>query len=88
MKITVDVDITPEELRRFLGLPNVEKIQQEMVKNAQKYLQESGQAQYKDLVSSAMQPMMAYQSWLQRMMTGDTPATKTSKNSKDKSNDE
>jgi len=72
MKISVDVDITPEELRRFIGLPNVEKIQNEMIKNAQKYLQDSGQSQYKELVSSAMQPMMAYQGWLQRMMTGDS----------------
>tara|TARA_R110002110_G_scaffold162883_1_gene362417 strand:+ start:456 stop:734 length:279 start_codon:yes stop_codon:yes gene_type:complete len=84
MKISVDVDITPEELRRFLGLPNVEKIQQEMVKNAQKYLKESGQSQYQDLVSSAMQPMMAYQSWLQRMMSGESSsgASKSKANSK------
>lgn len=82
MKISVDVDITPEELRRFLGLPNVEKIQQEMVKNAQKYLKESGQSQYQEIVSSAMQPMMAYQNWLQRMMTGDTSKADKRSNSK------
>ncbi len=74
MKITVDVDITPEELRRFLGLPNVEKIQAELVKNAQKYIKETGQSQYQELVSTAMQPMMAYQTWLQKMMTGDNPS--------------
>ena len=74
MKISVDVDITPEELRRFLGLPNVEKIQTELVKNAQKYLKETSQSQYQDLVTSAMQPMMAYQTWLQRMMSGETPS--------------
>ncbi|MFT5098571.1 MAG: hypothetical protein ACJAX5_002364 [Patiriisocius sp.] len=83
MKITVDVDITPEELRRFIGLPNVEKLQNEMIKNAQKYLQDAGQSQYKDLVSSAMQPMMAYQTWLQRMMTGDTPISSKTKSKKD-----
>jgi hypothetical protein len=79
MKITVDVDITPEELRKFLGLPNVEKIQTELVKNAQKYLKETSQSQYQELVSSAMQPMMAYQSWLQKMMTGDTSSSRPSK---------
>jgi len=83
MKITVDVDITPEELRRFIGLPNVEKLQNEMIKNAQKYLQDAGQSQYKDLVSSAMQPMMAYQSWLQRMMTGDTADSNKKKSKSD-----
>ena len=70
MKITVDVDVTPQELRDFLGLPNVEKIQAQLVQNAEKYLKESGAGQYGDLISSAMQPMLAYQQWLQRMMTG------------------
>ncbi len=77
MKISIDVDITPEELRRFIGLPNVEKLQQEMVKHAQAYLKESGQSQYKELVTTAMQPMMAYQSWIQRMMSNDSTAGKT-----------
>jgi hypothetical protein len=31
MKISVDVDLTPEEFRRTLGLPDVSEIQKEMV---------------------------------------------------------
>ncbi len=31
MKITIDVDMTPEELRRFLGLPDVTVLHEEMV---------------------------------------------------------
>ncbi|MFT7687749.1 MAG: hypothetical protein ACI9FB_003106 [Candidatus Azotimanducaceae bacterium] len=84
MKITVDFDVTPEELRQFIGLPNVEKLQGEMLKRAQEYLKDTTQTQYKDLVGSAMQPMMAYQSWLQKMMTGSTD---TSKSKKDKEDD-
>ncbi len=72
MKITVDVDITPEELRRFLGLPNVEGLQEEMLKMAQQQLSESGQTILNDMVTGAIQPMLAYQQWLQRMMTGNT----------------
>lgn len=68
MKITVDVDITPEELRTFLGLPDVEKFQKDMMERAQEYLKEAGQSQYQSIISSAMQPMMAYQSWVQKMM--------------------
>ncbi len=79
MKITVDFDITPEELRQFIGLPNVEKLQTEMLKKAQEYLKDATQTQYKDLVGSAMQPMMAYQSWLQKMMLGTTDKTKNKK---------
>ncbi len=70
MKITIDVDISPEELRQFLGLPNVEKLQQQMVSNAQDYLKNAGQAQYADLVSGAMQPLFAYQNWVQKMLSG------------------
>jgi len=72
MKITVDVDITPEELRRFLGLPNVEGLQEEMLKMAQKQITESGQTILNDLVTGAVQPMLAYQQWLQSMMTGSS----------------
>ena len=72
MKITVDVDITPEELRRSLGLPNVEGLQEEMLKMAQTQLTESGQNILNDLVTGAVQPMLAYQQWLQSMMTGSS----------------
>ena len=70
MNITVNVDITPEELRRFLGLPNVEGLQEEMLRMAQQQLSESSQTAFNDLITGAVQPMMAYQQWLQRMMLG------------------
>lgn len=70
MKISIDVDITPEELRSFLGLPNVEKLQEQMMSRAQEYLKDAGQSQYADMVSGAMQPLFAYQNGVQRMLTG------------------
>ncbi len=70
MNITVTVDITPEELRRFLGLPNVEGLQEEMLRMAQQQLSETSQTTFNDLITGAVQPMMAYQQWLQRMMLG------------------
>ena len=81
MKITIDVDITPEELRSFLGLPNVEKLQELMLSRAQEYLKGAGQSQYADMVSGAMQPLFAYQNWVKRMLTGvdTTPADKNKK---------
>lgn len=72
MKISVDIDLTPEELRRFLGLPNVEGLQEEMLKMAQQQLADSGQHFLNELVTGAVQPMLAYQQWLQRMMQGGT----------------
>jgi hypothetical protein len=82
MKITVDVDITPEELRRFIGLPNVEKLQEQILQNAQSYLKESGGAQYGDLIATAMQPMMAYQQWVQKMMKSSTDSAEDKKSTK------
>ena len=79
MKITVDVDITPEELRKFLGLPKIEKLQEEMLKAAQKRLAESGQSMVSDLMTGAVQPMMAYQQWLQRMMAGASSSRRDAK---------
>ncbi len=70
MKISIDVDITPDELRSFLGLPNVGKLQEQMLKRAQESQQDAGQSQYADMVSGAMQPLCAYQNWVQRMLTG------------------
>ena len=86
MKITVDVDITPEELRRFIGLPNVDKLQEQILQNAQTYLKESGGSHYSDLIATAMQPMAAYQQWLQKMMgstTEDSTKSKPTQSGKD-----
>ena len=69
MKITIDIDVTPEEARRFLGLPDVEKIQMQLLENAQQYLKDQGEANYGEFVASAMQPMLAYQDWVSRMMS-------------------
>jgi|APSaa5957512535_1039671.scaffolds.fasta_scaffold64358_3 hypothetical protein len=87
MKITIDVDITPNELRSFLGLPNVEKIQEQMLSNAQKYLKDAGQSQYADMVSGAMQPLFAYQNWVQRMLTGEGTKPAEQSEEKDESNE-
>ena len=55
-----------------MGLPNVEKLQEQMIKNAEKYLKDMGGSQYQELIATAMQPMLAYQQWLQRLMTSGT----------------
>ncbi|MCW5589404.1 MAG: hypothetical protein KIT27_07030 [Legionellales bacterium] len=33
MKFNIEVDLTPEELRRFLGLPDVQSLQNEIINN-------------------------------------------------------
>ncbi len=36
MKIKFDVDVTPEELRRFFGLPDVEPLNREMLEQVRR----------------------------------------------------
>jgi hypothetical protein len=38
MKISIDIDCTPQEARRFLGLPDVEPLQQAMIAHMQEQM--------------------------------------------------
>lgn len=40
MKVTVDIDCTPEEARRFMGLPDLSPVHQAYVEKMQKTLAE------------------------------------------------
>lgn len=40
MKIRIDIDVTPEELRQFFGLPEVEPLQQELLDELKRRWQE------------------------------------------------
>ena len=41
MKLTIDVDCTPEEARRFLGLPDVAPLQERMLAEMEKRMMEA-----------------------------------------------
>lgn len=38
MKIKIDIDITPEELRRFLGLPDMSALQEDLMRYAREQI--------------------------------------------------
>ena len=38
MKLTIDVDCTPEEARRFIGLPDIQPMQEAVIKAMQERL--------------------------------------------------
>jgi len=40
MNVKIDIDMSPEELRRLLGLPDVEPIQREMMEKLRKHMVE------------------------------------------------
>lgn len=55
MKITVDVDCTPEEARSFLGLPDVRPMQEALMRQIQERMTAS---------LSAMEPEAMLKTWL------------------------
>ncbi|MCE8020625.1 hypothetical protein HOP51_10980 [Halomonas sp. MCCC 1A11036] len=62
MKINVEFDLTPEEFRRALGLPDVEAFQQDLLNRIQKQM-ESGVEGY--------DPMSLMKPFLQQGLTQD-----------------
>ena len=61
MKITINVDCTPEEARRYMGLPDVAPMQEAMLKE----MQEQMMANLK-----AMQPAEMMQTWMPQGVDG------------------
>ncbi|WP_282604765.1 DUF6489 family protein [Pelagibius sp. Alg239-R121] len=61
MKITVDVDCTPEEARAFLGLPDVAPLQQAVMDDVQKRIMDN---------LSAMDPETLVSTWIPAGMQG------------------
>ena len=55
MKITVDVDCTPEEARTFLGLPDVQPMQEAILRDVQQRILAS---------LHAMEPEVLLKTWL------------------------
>lgn len=63
MKVTVNVDMTPEELRRFMGLPDVQGIQQQMMDSFAENLQNSQdqQAEFvRNMISGSIAPWQSF----------------------------
>ena len=61
MKITIDIDCTPEEARHFLGLPDVKPMQDAMMQEIQERMRAS---------LLAMDPETMMKTWLPAGMQG------------------
>lgn len=55
MKVTIDIDCTPEEARSFMGLPDVSAAQQAVVEEWQKKAMEA---------VSSMDPQNVFKAWM------------------------
>ena len=61
MKIKLDVDCTPDELREFFGLPQLKPVQEELLKEVQERLRAN---------IKAMDPEAMLQKWLPATLQG------------------
>lgn len=67
MKINIELELTPEELRRFMGLPDVQGFQQQMLERFTESLQASqGQREefVRNMFAGAMAPWQGFFSLL------------------------
>lgn len=61
MKISIDIDCSPEEARAFLGLPDVRPMQEELLKDVQQRMTKALQA---------MDPETMLRTWLPATLKG------------------
>lgn len=62
MKITFDIDCTPEEARSFLGLPNIAPMQERLMKEMEDKLHENLNALDPEALMKTWLPM-SFQGW-------------------------
>lgn len=75
MKITIDVDITPRELRTFFGLPDIKPLQDEMLDRIGDKMRKGAEGLdpmtlLKPLMPQGMQSMEAMQTAFWQAFTG------------------
>lgn len=78
MNIKIDVDVTPEEMRKLMGLPNVEGFQQQLLDDIRERMQR-GVEGYDPLVlfEPYLKSSLAGMDWMQRLFAaglGQHPA--------------
>lgn len=81
MKVTVDLEATPEELRRFLGLPDVQRLQDELMEELRRRMLEGHEGYdplslVRPMLPGHLQGMEALQrAFMQTMMQGLSPSS-------------
>ena len=89
MKISIDVDCTPQEARGFLGLPDVEGMQQSMMEAVGERMQQAVAAMDPEALMRTWMPagfesLEGLQKAFWAAATGGAAAGKTSSKGKDK----
>ena len=88
MKVTMEVDCTPEEARRFLGLPDVSKANEIYVDNIAKAMQgitsiDQLQTYVKQIAPMGEMGLKLFQQFMEKGALGGMGSAFTSKKAKD-----
>ena len=78
MKVSVDVDLTPEELRRLFGLPDLTPIQALVVERITRQVEKGLDSNLiagitRSIIAGGMQSWEAYQKMLSGILTASKP---------------
>ncbi|MEO9467933.1 DUF6489 family protein [Parasphingorhabdus sp.] len=87
MKVTVELDCTPEEARRMMGLPDVGKLNETYVKELSKFLQGASSVEQLQNFTKIIAPMgeagiKMFSSFLGGAMGGSSSAKKSTSTKK------
>lgn len=90
MKVTVELDCTPEEARKMMGLPDVNKLNEAYVKEVSKFLQASNSVEQLQNFTKMVTPMgeagiKMFSTFLSGAMGGNSSTKKTKPPAKKKS---
>ncbi len=73
MKVNIDLDMTPEEARKMMGLPDLEPLQQAMVDKMQEHMEDyfasmtDPELMFSKLMPMGIQAMETYQNFYREM---------------------
>ncbi len=84
MKVTINIDCTPEEARRYMGLPDVAPMQEAMLKQIQERMMANVSSMQPGEMMKAWLPM-GIESWLELQKACWTQMTSVGKRTDDDS---
>lgn len=71
MKVTINIDCTPEEARQFMGLPDVQPLQQAMMKQMEdRMIAEIDRFSPENLIKTWFSGMPQNTDWMRNVMGG------------------
>ena len=92
MKISIDVDLSPDELRRLFGLPDFSPVQELLMERLTKQVESGLEGNLlpglmRAAISGGMQSFEAYQKFVGNLMNASGGSSRSTSTGKDKDGD-